>query len=41
MNAILHTANYPTGVKITDAQMNQVNILHHETLPAWNYTISA
>lgn len=40
VNAILHTADYPTGMKITSAQMRQINIRHHETLPAWNYTIS-
>lgn len=41
VNAILHTADYPTGVKITKDQMMEINIRHHETLLAWNYTISA
>lgn len=41
VDAILHTDDYPTGVKITTKQMKEINIRHHETLPAWNYTISA
>lgn len=41
VNPILHTADYPTGVKVTNEQMKEINIRHHETLPAWNYTISA
>jgi hypothetical protein len=41
VDSILHTADYATGVKITRAQMKEINIRHHDTLPAWNYTISA
>lgn len=41
VDSILHTAHYPTGVKVTNAQMKEINIRHHDTLPAWNYTISA
>lgn len=41
VNPILHTVDYPTGVKVSNQQMNEINIRHHETLPAWNYTISA
>lgn len=41
VDAILHSADYPTGVKVSRDQMKQINIKHHETLPAWNYTISA
>jgi hypothetical protein len=41
VSAILHTDDYPTGIKVTEQQMSEINIRYHETLPAWNYTISA
>lgn len=41
VDALLHTADYPTGVKVTKYQMKAISIRHHETLPDWNYTISA
>lgn len=41
VDSILHIADYATGVKITKRQMKEINIRHHDTLPAWNYTISA
>lgn len=41
VDSILHTADYSTGVKVTNAQMKEIDIRHHDTLPAWNYTISA
>lgn len=40
VNAILHTEHYPTGVKVSDAQMKEIDISHTDTLPLWNYTIS-
>jgi hypothetical protein len=30
---------YKTGIKITDAQMQQLSIVYGRTLPRWNYTI--
>ena len=30
---------YETGIKITDAQMKQLPITWHESLPRWNYTL--
>jgi len=41
VSPVLHGDDYPTGVKVTKEQMSEINIRHHETLPAWNYTISA
>lgn len=32
--------NYPKGIKITDAQMEELNLISHQNLPQWNYTIS-
>ena len=31
--------NYPTGVKISDAEMRQLNLVPHEMLGRWNYTV--
>jgi hypothetical protein len=30
---------YPTGVKVSDEEMAQLNIMHHVVCPQWNYTI--
>lgn len=39
VKAILSNAKYQTGIKISDKQMGALNLLKHETLPKWNYTI--
>jgi hypothetical protein len=31
--------NYPAGVKITDREMDAINILRHSFHGDWNYTI--
>jgi hypothetical protein len=31
---------YPAGVKVTDAEMDAINIQRHEFHGDWNYTIS-
>ena len=31
--------NYPTGVKITDEQMKELEVCWHDILPKWNYTL--
>jgi hypothetical protein len=38
--ARLNRKNYPKGTKISDQQMQQINIRHHTTRPKWNYSIS-
>ncbi|MGH9718967.1 MAG: ISAzo13 family transposase [Bryobacteraceae bacterium] len=36
----LDTRSYEPGVKISDEEMEQINLRTHPTNPAWNYTIS-
>ncbi len=31
---------YATGIKISDAEMRQLNIVPHDILGRWNYTVS-
>lgn len=33
------TEHYPTGIKVSDADMQQLHIQAHEVCPQWNYTI--
>ena len=37
--ATLREGNYPTGVKISDAEMKLLSITPHDVCPQWNYTI--
>ena len=39
VKAMLDTHEYETGKKITDQQMQTLNMRRHETHPTWNYTI--
>ena len=39
VTAALLDGDYPTGVKISDAQMAEVHLHRHRVLPMWNYTI--
>jgi hypothetical protein len=39
VRAHLVTAEYPTGLKVSDADMATLNIQPHEVCPQWNYTI--
>jgi len=39
VRAVLERGMYPTGQKITDAQMDALRIEHHAVCPQWNYTI--
>jgi hypothetical protein len=40
VTASLDQAIYPTGVKVTNAEMRRLDLERHEVCPAWNYTIS-
>ncbi|MEE9402833.1 MAG: hypothetical protein V3V47_06510, partial [Desulfobacteria bacterium] len=40
VDAILNEKKYERGIKITDKQMNQINLKKLDTLPQWNYTIA-
>jgi Rhodopirellula transposase DDE domain len=39
VNSTLLEGDYPTGIKISDAQMDEVNLRPHRVLPMWNYTL--
>jgi DDE family transposase len=39
VNATLLEGDYPTGITISDAQMDEVNLRPHRVLPMWNYTL--
>jgi hypothetical protein len=39
VEAKLHTARYPKGVKVTDEELLQVNLQRHDFHGEWNYTI--
>lgn len=39
VNAYLLPDNYPTGIKISDAEMRRLNLVPHEVLGRWNYTV--
>jgi hypothetical protein len=39
VNATLLDGDYPTGIKISAAQMREVNLRPHRVLPMWNYTL--
>ena len=36
----LITDYYPTQLKVSDLEMQMLNLVRHSILPAWNYTIS-
>jgi hypothetical protein len=40
VEAKLHTARYPKGVKVTDEELLQVNLKRHDFHGEWNYTIA-
>jgi len=39
VKACLTKMEYQTGIKISDEQMDSLNLHKHKTLPKWNYTI--
>jgi hypothetical protein len=39
VNAYLIPENYDTGIKISDAEMRHLNLVPHEMLGRWNYTV--
>lgn len=39
VSAYLMPDNYDTGIKISDAEMRQLNLVPHEKLGRWNYTV--
>ena len=39
VSAYLIPENYDTGIKISDAEMRQLNLVPHDVLGRWNYTV--
>ena len=39
VDATLLDGDYQTGIKISQAQMDSVNLRQHKVLPMWNYTL--
>jgi len=39
VEAVRIRTHYPTGVKVSDAELAQLNIYKHDVCPIWNYTI--
>lgn len=40
VTARLDLTDYPTGVKVSDAELDALALTRHETNPQWNYTLS-
>ena len=39
IKAVLNSKEYPTGIKVTDEQLQQVNLRKARLLPRWNYAV--
>ena len=39
IKAVLDQSYYETGLKISDAQMKELNLQPHQQNPEWNYSI--
>ena len=39
VNCSLNTRNYPIGIQISKAEMDELDLLRHPILPEWNYTL--
>ncbi len=39
VQAVFEPGYYPTGQKITDAEMDALHVEHHAVCPTWNYTV--
>jgi hypothetical protein len=37
--AVLNTKEYQKGIKVIDHQMKQINLVRHDELPLWNYSL--
>ena len=40
VKAILDETKYDKGIKVSDNELEKINIKYHEVHPQWNYTIS-
>lgn len=39
VNAILNDKEYQKGIKVSDNQMKEINLVRHDELPQWNYSL--
>jgi hypothetical protein len=39
VDAVLNSKEYQKGIKVSDSQMKEINILRHDELPKWNYSL--
>jgi hypothetical protein len=39
VDAVLNNKEYQKGIKVTDHQMKQINLVRHDELPLWNYSL--
>lgn len=39
VHAALNTKEYSKGIKVSDHQMKQINLVRHDELPLWNYSL--
>ena len=40
VDAVLNEKKYEKGIKVSDEQMSQINLIKHDSLPQWNYTLA-
>lgn len=40
VDAVLNEKKYEKGIKISDKQMSQINLIKHDSIPQWNYTLA-
>jgi len=40
VDAVLNQKEYQKGIRVTKLQMKEINLIRHDVLPQWNYTIS-
>jgi hypothetical protein len=39
VDAVLNSKEYQKGIKVSDSQMKAINIIRHDELPKWNYSL--
>jgi hypothetical protein len=39
VRAVLHDGSYPTGERVSDAEVAALNLTRHDICPTWNYTL--
>ncbi|MFH0727391.1 MAG: ISAzo13 family transposase, partial [Pseudomonadota bacterium] len=39
VEAVLNNKEYQKGIKVSDNQMKMINLIRHDELPLWNYSL--